>query len=148
MNGESEQVFGKGPIGAIARAATKVVFRGLSEQFQRASASAEACYEDATRAARVDRALASALGGDVTCGRVMSQSSSSMNVNGKTTTRTTVTFQCRGASGATATVSATNDGVKTRANAILPNGERIDIGSASSAFGDVIDVDPLDVIDA
>ena len=154
----SEQIFGKGLMGKIAASAVNAAASSLGKSLADARDAADACYEDAKRAVRLDAEVSRALGGgDIQFGPVMQQSS--MNVNGKTTTQ--IGFQCRGASGIAGFVRASSseaDGTTTVVQ--LSDGRAITVGSlsgsprdASSSSGtgntydEVFDISPDDVID-
>lgn len=154
----SEQIFGKGLMGKIAASAVNAAASSLGKSLAEARDAADACYEDAKRAVRLDPEVARALGGgDIQFGPVMQQSS--MSVNGKTTTQ--IGFQCRGASGIAGFVRASSseaDGTTTVVQ--LSDGRTITVGSlsgsprdASSSSGtgntydEVFDISPDDVID-
>lgn len=154
----SEQIFGKGLMGKIAASAVNAAASSLGKSLADARDAADACYEDAKRAVRLDAEVSRALGGgDIQFGPVMQQSS--MNINGKTTTQ--IGFQCRGASGIAGFVRASSseaDGTTTVVQ--LSDGRTITVGSlsggprdASSSSGtgntydEVFDISPDDVID-
>ena len=154
----SEQIFGKGLMGKIAASAVNAAASSLGKSLADARDAADACYEDAKRAVRLDPEVTRALGGgDIQFGPVMQQSS--MNVNGKTTTQ--IGFQCRGASGIAGFVRASSseaDGTTTVVQ--LSDGRTITVGSLSGAprdassssgtgntYDEVFDISPDDVID-
>lgn len=153
----SEQIFGKGLMGKIAASAVNAAASSLGKSLADARDAADACYEDAKRAVRLDPEVNRALGGgDIQFGPVMQQSS--MNVNGKTTTQ--IGFQCRGASGIAGFVRASSseaDGTTTVVQ--LSDGRTITVGSLSggprdasssgtgNTYDEVFDISPDDVID-
>ena len=143
----SEELFGKGLMGKLATKAVNAAAGALKEQFESAREVTDACYDDAVRAMKLDSAVMNAFGGSVECGPVISQSSSSININGTKQTRVGIAFQCRGANGAGAMIQAQSDGTSTTCVANFQDGRQFQVGSASSVYGDVIDVDASDVID-
>jgi hypothetical protein len=143
----SEELFGKGLMGKLASKAVNAAAGALKEQFESAREVTDACYDDAVRAVKLDSAVLNAFGGSVECGPVISQSSSSVNVNGTKQTRVGIAFQCRGANGVAGMIQAQSDGTTTTCVANLQDGRQFQVGSASSVYGDVIDVDASDVID-
>ena len=143
----SEELFGKGLMGKLASKAVNAAAGALKEQFESAREVTDACYDDAVRAVKLDSAVMNAFGGSVECGPVISQSSSSININGTKQMRVGIAFQCRGANGAGAMIQAQSDGTSTTCVANFQDGRQFQVGSASSVYGDVIDVDASDVID-
>lgn len=143
----SEELFGKGLMGKLASKAVNAAAGALKEQFESAREATDACYDDAVRAVKLDSAVLNAFGGSVECGPVISQSSSSLNVNGTKQTRIGIAFQCRGANGVAGMIQAQSDGATTTCVANLQDGRQFQVGSASSVYGDFIDVDASDVID-
>ena len=153
----SEQIFGKGLMGKIAASAVNAAASSLGKSLADARDAADACYEDAKRAVRLDPEVSRALGGgDIQFGPVMQQSS--MSVNGKTTTQ--IGFQCRGASGTAGFVRASSsDADGTAAVVQLSDGRTITVDSLSktsrtasssgtgNTYDEVFDISPDDVID-
>jgi len=144
----TEALFGKGVGGKIMGALVNNVAGAIREQMSESMDVARETYDAATRQVRFDRALMEALGGEVTCGPIVSQSSSSVVVNGAKTTRATVAFRAVSASGRGAVVQAESDGVTVRVVARTDVGQVIELGAGSSA-GATYDIDPddVDVID-
>jgi hypothetical protein len=158
----SEQIFGKGLMGKLATKAVNSAAKALGEQLSAAQEGVEIVYEESTRAVKLDGGLISALGGGtIECGPVMSQSSSSSNINGQKTTYVSIGYQVRGARGS-AFVRAQYDGARTTTSAQLADGRVLPVGGISSAqagtrdarggspgntYDEIYDINPDDVID-
>ena len=107
----SKRSFGDGLMGKLMGEAVNAAAGALRDRFRESAAARDALYDEATRAVRVDRALADALGGErIECGPMEMQSSVSSSANGATRTRVTIGFRARTPSGRSAFVRASGDG--------------------------------------
>ena len=140
----TEALFGKGVGGKLMGALVNNVAGAVREQMSESMDVARATYDEATRQVRFDRALKDALGGEVQCGPIMSQSSSSVVVNGAKKTRAVIAFRAVSTSGRGAVVQAESDGVDVSVVARTDMGQMIQLGAGSSA-GATYDIDPNDV---
>lgn len=146
----SKRSFGDGLMGKLMGEAVNAAAGALRDRFRESAAARDALYDEATRAVRVDRALADALGGErIECGPMEMQSSVSSSANGATRTRVTIGFRARTPSGRSAFVRASGDGDGAfECAARLDDGRALAIGAAREAgdfLGDardaVIDVE-------
>lgn len=150
----TEAIFGKGLGGKVMGAMVNKVAGSLREQMAAAGEASAEAYDDAVRAIKLDRELENALGGEIECGPVMSQSSSSSVVNGKKTSKIVIGFAVQSRrTGRRAFVQAESDGENTVVSARDDAGRVFQIGTSSGAKGsgntydEVFDIDPNDVID-
>lgn len=141
----TEALFGKGVGGKLMGALVNNVAGAIREQMSESMAQSQAAYDEATRQVRFDRGLRDALGGgEIQCGPIMSQSSSSVVVNGAKSTRAVIAFRAVSSSGRGAVVQAESDGGAVNVVARTDMGQVIQLGAGSSA-GATYDIDPNDV---
>jgi hypothetical protein len=134
-------------MGKLARKAVNAAAGALRDRFRESAAAAEETYDAATRAAKLDRALARALGDEnerVECGPVQTRSSVTSSVNGERRTRVEIGFVARSPStGRSAFVTASGDGSGSfECAARLADGRALSIGAASGSgdfLGDASD---------
>lgn len=144
--------------GLLARAVGGMVagaLRGLGEQLEKQARETRGVYEDAAVAIRGCPEVAARLGGAVSVGGPMSQSSSSSNINGRVTKRVVMVLPVSGPNGAFAqaqVISTETSGAPaaTDIKVVMPTGESIQVsgGSGGSGGGRKRYVQTGEVIDA
>ena len=78
-------LFGEGLVGRALGGLVGAAVKSLGEQMEQQARAARGVYEDAAAAIRACPEVATRMGGDVSVGPAMSQSSSSSSVNGRVT---------------------------------------------------------------
>ena len=145
-------VFGDGLLGRTAGAVFGAGLKAVAGQMRSAAAASAQVQEEAAALVESDPRVVSALGGPVRCGPPFAVSSSSQNINGVTSSSTSMQFMAQGATGRTAPVEVQSSNGRLVARVRLNSGDVTLTGGRGGGgprrgqqSGNVIDVDDYTV---
>eukprot|EP00899_Mesostigma_viride_P013928 jgi/Mesvir1/22536/Mv18555-RA.1 len=124
-------------------------FSGLEAQIREGAQTAADIHALASKAVESDAVVSKRLGGSVRCGSPFSSSTSSMSVNGQSSTRVAIAFNAQGANGGVAVVSvdatlgSRKDARDMKISVRLPQGDTVRVKPGAGAADDIIDVEVL-----
>ncbi|KIZ04794.1 hypothetical protein MNEG_3161 [Monoraphidium neglectum] len=133
-------LFGDGLLGRAVGGLVASAVKGLGEQMERQAREAQGLYEDAAAAIRASPEVAARMGGAVTVGPAISQSSSSSSVNGRVTKRVSLILPVTGPGRSMAqaqVVSSEGPGTVSTTDivVVLPGGDSIRVAGGRGGGG-------------
>ena len=146
-------VFGDGLLGRTAGAVFGAGLKAVAGQMRSAAAASAQVQDEAAALVESDPRVAAALGGPVRCGPPFAVSSSSQNINGVSSSSTSMQFMVEGATGRAAPVEVQSSNGRVVARVRLNSGDVVlssgggggGSGRRGQQSGNVIDVDDYTV---
>ena len=111
----------------------------LGKQLESAAQESQRAYSSASAAIKRSSKVQRVLGGAVECGQIASQSMSSTNINGASSSSIDLSFQVFSASGKVALARVSSDGNKRMdIKLFLQDGTTVDVGASDEGSGGAI----------